>query len=90
MEDHGVRRVVQQPGMMIMTIFGMMFHWTISTGFSLADSVNYHIQHPEGKCLEDLQTLWNSYEEAAGSAEMQLPSTSRQYFDVCKKFNLFW
>lgn len=90
METYGVRRIVQQSGMTVMTVSGMMFHWTISMGFSLADSINYHCQYPGGHNLKDLETLWNSYEEAVGNLQTQSSETSRQYFDVCKKFKLFW
>jgi hypothetical protein len=89
MERFEVCRVVQRPGMTIMTIPGMIFHWTISTGFSLADSVNYYCRYRGGINLQELEGLWNAYEEDGGNSEFVSSRTSRQYFDTCKKFKIF-
>ena len=40
MESYEICWIMKQPEITVMTILEMIFHWTIPTGFSLADSVN--------------------------------------------------
>ena len=88
MRNYGVCRVVQHPGTTIMTIPGLIFHWTISTGFSLADSVNYYCQFPSAMNLKELQTLWTLYEKVTDNIQTPSSTTSKQYFDMCEEFGL--
>ena len=82
MESYEVHRVLRHSGMTLMTIPGMIFHWTISTGFSFADSVNYYCKYKGCMDLEDLKELWNSYEEDGVNSQFVSSRTSSQYFDM--------
>lgn len=86
MHRFGVRRIVQRPGMTIMSIPGLLFHWTISTGFSLADSSNYFIN--VGEDLKQIQDMWNAYQSEANCSNCGAIETSRKYFEICSSFKL--
>lgn len=84
-----MRRIVQYAGMMVMTIPGLLFHWTICTGFNLADSVNFYCNFKKGMTLMQLEELWNSYKADAGNPDSHASTTSSLYFETLKTFNIF-
>lgn len=49
----GVQRVVQRPGDLIVTRPGSVLHWTLSTGPSICESVNFFVPVREVRTLQE-------------------------------------
>ncbi|DBA93628.1 TPA: demethylase [Trebouxia sp. C0006] len=54
LKELGVKRFLQMPGYAVLTYPGAVYHWTISTGFSLAEATNLYVG-PPGQLLTHLQ-----------------------------------
>ncbi|KAL0032400.1 hypothetical protein WJX79_009578 [Trebouxia sp. C0005] len=54
LKELGVKRFLQMPGYAVLTYPGSVYHWTISTGFSLAEATNLYVGQP-GQLLSHLQ-----------------------------------
>jgi JmjC domain, hydroxylase len=52
----GARRVVQHPGDIVLTAPGTAFHWTMATGFCVAESCNFMPHVPRGKHVAEVNT----------------------------------
>lgn len=89
MEEHDMRRfeicrIVQYPGMGIMSAPGEIYHWTISTGFSLAESANWFTT-AAGHSLGELKVAWTEF---LGRLMTDSSGTSVQFFDICEAYGI--
>ncbi len=73
---------------MIMTILGMIYHWTTSCHLVLL-TTTIIIVIQKGLTLKDLKWLWHNNEDDAQPFEHGLSRTLIQYFNMSKAFGLF-
>ena len=90
MEEYEIHRIVQYPGMIVMMVPGILYYWTISCGFSLADSTNFYLRFNGMEDVRRLKAMWQNFEEdgIGRNAPHGSSTTASQYFDVCEGFGI--
>ena len=87
--EFGIRRFVQYPGIAVMSVPGEIYHWTISCGFSLAESGNY-FSTAGNDGLGSLRNDWLGFQLEAGDEgnDVAASVTSNTFYEMCNKFDL--
>ncbi|DBA82438.1 TPA: hypothetical protein ACH3X2_000674 [Trebouxia sp. C0005] len=83
LQELGVKRFVQMPGYSVLTYPGAVYHWTISTGYSLAEATNLCVAQPE-RTLSHLQKWVTMLHDSSKQAEDKTCTSFMQRIEVSK------
>ncbi|KAL0019371.1 hypothetical protein WJX79_009485 [Trebouxia sp. C0005] len=75
LREMGVRRVLQQPGYMMLTCAGYTWHATCSIGFSIAEASNF-FNHGMGLTVRETTEMYSEVHKMAEQACQQHPQLS--------------
>ncbi|CAL8461554.1 g1085 [Coccomyxa elongata] len=68
----GIVRIVQKPLQAVITLPGLVFHFTISTGTSEAEATNFHVDLPDRQFV-DIWRSWCQYARRCAQDLSRLP-----------------
>jgi len=77
-KDLGIGLLFQPPGYMVVTPPDVVYHWTISLGFSVAEASNTFLQLPDGVVPADLWSRWKEHSSEVLPAPQHVRKTIKE------------